>query len=97
VPARAGAGARGRARRGARMIAFALLIAATAILGVVAMTVAYRRSHDSLHPLLIACPIALFVYAYMPFALLRDTTLTWYVGAQALVRAQAVFLVLFAA
>jgi hypothetical protein len=77
--------------------AYDVLLAATAAVGFAAMALAYQRSRDPLHPLLLACPMALFLYAYLPWTLEKHETLSWFVGPQDLERAQAVFLVLFAA
>lgn len=76
--------------------AFDLLLAAVAVIGVSAMLIAYRRSRDPFHPLLIACPIAMFVYGGMPWALRGDETTTWFVSMEGLEKAQTVFVVLFA-
>jgi hypothetical protein len=61
------------------------------------MWVAYRRSGDPFHPLLIAAPIATFVYAGMPLALYGDEAATFFVSVEGLEQAQAVFAILFAA
>lgn len=77
--------------------AYDVLLAATAAVGLAAMAVAYRRSHDPLHPLMLACPMVLFLYAYLPWILEKHEAMGWFVGPEDLERAQAVFLVLFAA
>jgi hypothetical protein len=76
---------------------YGLLIAGTGAVGLWAMSLAYRRSRDAFHPLMISCPIALFMYVVVPFALSRHEELDWYVSVGALEHAQAIFLVLFAA
>jgi len=77
--------------------AYDVLLAATAAVGLAAMALAYQRSRDPLHPLLLACPMALFLYAYLPWTLEAHETLGWFVGPEDLERAQAVFLALFVA
>lgn len=74
-----------------------LLVLATVAVGITAMALAYRRSRDPFHPLLLACPMALFIYAGMPWMLREHETLTWFVPPEGLERAQAIFLLLFAA
>lgn len=73
------------------------LVAGTLLVGLLAMTAAYVRSRDPFHPLVIACPIALFFYFYMPILLEMEGMLTWYVTPVGLELAQGVFLALFAA
>ena len=72
------------------------LLGATLLVGVLAVLAAYVRSRDPFHPLVIACPIALFFYLYMPVLLELEGMLTWYVTPAGLELAQGVFLVLFA-
>lgn len=73
------------------------LVGATILVGLLAMLIAYVRSRDSFHPLIIACPIALFFYGYLPLELEAEGTLTWYVSPSGLVTAHTVLLVMFAA
>jgi hypothetical protein len=77
--------------------AYGLLVASTGAVGVLAMFLAYRRSRDPFHPLVIGCPIALFMYVVVPLALARHQELEGFVSMGRLEQVQAVFLLLFAA
>jgi hypothetical protein len=77
--------------------AYDVALAATAAVGLGTMAVAYRRTKDPLHPLMLACPMAVFLYAYVPWVLSGDERFSWFVGPDDLLYAQVVFLVLFAA
>jgi hypothetical protein len=77
-------------------LTFDLLVAAVGVLGVAGMAAAYQRSRDPFHPLVVACPIAMFVYGYMPWALRDQRATTWFVSVEGLERAQLVFLCLLA-
>lgn len=76
---------------------FHALVAATWLAGLLALVAAYVRSRDSFHPLVIACPVTLFFFGYMPLKLEHDGMLTWFVSPAGLVTAQTVFLVLLMA
>ena len=73
------------------------LVAGTGAVGLLAMFLAYRRSRDTFHPLIISCPIALFMYVVLPCVLSRHERFDWFVTVRALEHAQTVFLVLFVA
>jgi hypothetical protein len=73
------------------------LLAATLLVGLLGMAAAYASSRDPFHPLVIACPIALFFYFYMPILLEKEGVLTWYVTPAGLEFAQGVFLAFFIA
>jgi len=74
-----------------------VLLGGTLLVGLLAIGIAFVRSHDPFHPLVIACPIALFFYFYMPVLLEREGQLTWYVTPEGLELAQGVFLTLLSA
>lgn len=76
---------------------FHALVAATWLAGLLTLVAAFARSRDSFHPLVIACPVTLFFFAYMPLKLEADGMLTWFVSSAGLVTAQTVFLVLLTA
>mgnify|MGYP001195918555 FL=1 len=78
-------------------LAYDAMVAGTAAVGAAAMALAYARSRDPFHPLLLACPMAIFLYACMPLVLAQYDTLVWFVSPEELERAQTVFLVLLAA
>lgn len=79
------------------MSAYAGLLLATAAVGIVAMAVAYARSRDPFHPLLFACPIALFLYVYIPATLAGRGMLGSYLPLDAMPAVQAVYLAMLCA
>lgn len=73
------------------------LMVATAAVGLFAMAVAYARSRDPFHPLLFACPIAVFLYVYVPVTLDGRGMLGFFLPLDELAGVQAVFLAMLAA
>lgn len=71
---------------------YLLLVGTTGLVTLLALIVAYRRTRDSLHPLVLICPMFLALYVLLPLKLLNDDELSSFLTDSQLVFVQAVIL-----
>jgi oligosaccharide repeat unit polymerase len=69
---------------------YPFLLGVTAVVILVALLLAYRRTGDSLHPLVLICPMFLAMYVLLPVKLLYDEDFGFFLTNSQLVFAQTV-------
>ena len=74
------------------MNTYSALIAATAVVTLLAFFVAYHRTKDSFHPLVLICPMFLALYVLLPVKLLYDDDFSFFLTNSQLVFVQTVIL-----
>src|SRR5467141_911908 len=74
------------------MNTYSALIAATAVVTLLAFFLAYHRTKDSFHPLVLICPMFLALYVLLPVKLLYDDDFSFFLTNSQLVFVQTVIL-----
>jgi oligosaccharide repeat unit polymerase len=71
---------------------YVLLLFATGVVAIVSLIIAFRRTRDPFHPLVLICPMFIALYAILPLKLLYDDDLRSFLSESNLIFAQTITL-----